>query len=257
MPNENKKLEEKFRSLIETLDVANTLTEPLSNSIENILEVSAGELNSEEASVLIREGDEGDLRFLSAIGRVAEQLVDMRVPAGRGIAGFVYSSGQPVAIADVGEDESFYAEVDKKTGFTTQTILATPLRYKGEIIGVLEYVNRIGEPPYKAFSPDEMDKAAVFAEVISSLVNAYESAKLFSRFADKMFSDKESMNFSQINEWLKTLRDSSEHKEMIDMAVLVREISNRGESERKLCIGILESILKFSDGKNETAFLNY
>lgn len=257
MPEKNNNLEEKFRSLIETIDVANTLTEPLAESIENLLKISANELNSEEASVLIREGDEGGLRFLSAIGQVAGQLVDLHIPAGRGIAGFVFSSGQPVAIADVGEDESFYAEVDKMTGFTTQTILATPLRHKGEIIGVLEFVNRIGEPPYEAFSPEEMDKAAVFAEVISSLVNAYETAKLFSRFADKMFSDQASMNFSQVNEWLKNLRDSSEHKEMIDMAVLVREISNRGDSERKMCIEILESILKYSENKNETTFLNY
>ena len=257
MPEKNTDLEEKFRSLIETVDVANTLTEPLAASIENLLEISASELNSQEASVLIREGDEGDLRFLSAIGRVAEQLINMHVPAGRGIAGFVYSSGQPVAIADVGEDESFYAEVDKMTGFTTQTILATPLRYKGEIIGVLEYINRIGEPPFKAFSPEEMDKAAVFAEVISSLVNAYESAKLFSRFANKIFSDQESIDFSQINKWLKNLRDSSAHKQMIDMAVLVREISNRGDAERKMCIEILESVLRFSDDKSETSFLNY
>ena len=36
-----------------------------------LLEISAAELNSDEASVLIRDGDQGDLRFLSAIGKVA------------------------------------------------------------------------------------------------------------------------------------------------------------------------------------------
>ncbi len=68
-----------------------------------------------------------------------------------------------MAITEVGEEGSFYAEVDKQTGFSTQTILATPLRYNGEIIGVLEYINRKGEPPFEAFTPDEMDKAALFA----------------------------------------------------------------------------------------------
>ena len=77
---------------------------------------------------------------------------------------------------------SFYAEVDKQTGYSTQTILATPLHYNGEVIGVLEYVNRIGEPPFEPFTSDEMDKASLFAEAVASLVNAYESAKLFQRF---------------------------------------------------------------------------
>ena len=254
---ENNNLEEKFRSVIETIDVANTLTEPLSTSIKRILEVSASEINSAEASVLIRDGEKGDLRFLSATGQVADKLLNLRIPTGKGIAGFVFSSGQPMAIADVGEEESFYAEVDEKTGYSTQTILATPLNYNGEIIGVLEYINRTGEPPYEAFSPEEMDKAAVYAEVISALVGAYESAKLFSRFADKMLSEKETMNFRQVGEWLENLRDSAEYKEMIDMAVLVRELSNLGESERKMCIGILKSVLKFAKGKNETGFLSF
>jgi signal transduction protein with GAF and PtsI domain len=130
--------------------------------------VTAGEMNSEEASVLIREGDQGDLRFLSAIGKVAGQLINLRVPAGKGIAGFVFSSGQPMAVADAGEEETFYAEVDKHTGYSTQTILATPLRHNGEVVGVLEYVNRIGEPPFEAFTPNEMDKAALYAEVVAS-----------------------------------------------------------------------------------------
>ncbi|HRH46734.1 MAG TPA: GAF domain-containing protein, partial [Pyrinomonadaceae bacterium] len=144
MPDQEKRsLEEKLRTIIETVDVANAMTEPLTESIQNLLYLSGHSMKSEEASVIIRDGDEGDLRFLSAIGQVADQLIGMRIPSGKGIAGFVFSSGQPMAVADVGQEESFYAEVDKTTGYSTQTILATPLRHNGEIIGVLEYVNRV------------------------------------------------------------------------------------------------------------------
>jgi len=238
--------EQKFRTLIETIDVANALTEPLTDSIENFLRVTASEMNSEEASVLIREGSEGDLRFLSAIGRVADQLKNLRVPAGKGIAGFVFSSGQPMAVADAGEEESFYAEVDKQTGYSTQTILATPLRHNGEIIGVLEYINRIGEPPFEAFTPGEMDKAALFAEAVASLVNAYESAKLFRELGDKMLKQSEDApKYAEVRQWLADLRSAVEHKEMLDLAVLVREIASRGEAEREMCREILEAILKF------------
>ncbi len=250
-------LPKKLKALIETIDVANIMTEPLTRSIEHLLRISAADLNSAEASVLIRDGDEGDLRFLSAIGEVADQLLDLKIPAGKGIAGFVMSSGQPMAIADVGEEQTFYAEVDKQTGYSTQMILATPLRHNGEVIGVLEYINRTGEPPYKPFTPAEMDKAAVSAEVIASLVNAYESAKLFRDLGNKIVSHDQETDVSEVREWLNGLRDSAEHKEMLDLAILLREISIRGDAERQMCRELLETILRYSDNQNETRFLSF
>jgi signal transduction protein with GAF and PtsI domain len=250
-------LEVKLKTLVETIDVANALTEPLTDSIVNLLRVTAGEMNSEEASVLIREGDQGDLRFLSAIGKVAGQLINLRVPAGKGIAGFVFSSGQPMAVADAGEEETFYAEVDKHTGYSTQTILATPLRHNGEVVGVLEYVNRIGEPPFEAFTPNEMDKAALYAEVVASLVNAYESAKLFHELGDKIIASDDKSKFSEVREWLQGVRSAAEHKEMLDLAILIRELAGRGEAERQMCRDVLEAVVRFSDSKTETSFLSY
>nr|HQU94123.1 hypothetical protein [Pyrinomonadaceae bacterium] len=87
-PENDGDMSAKIRRLIETIDVANVLTDPLTRSIEDLLRVTAADIDSAEASVLVRDGDEGDLRFLSAIGQVAEQLTDIKVPAGKGIAGF-------------------------------------------------------------------------------------------------------------------------------------------------------------------------
>jgi signal transduction protein with GAF and PtsI domain len=256
MPDQNDNHQgDRFRKMIETIDVANLLTEPLTNSINNLLETSAAEITSREASVLVRDGDQGDLRFLTAIGEVAEMLYGVKVPAGKGIAGFVFSSGQPMAVADVGEESSFYAEIDKRTGYSTQTILATPLRHSGEIIGVLEYVNRPGVPPFEPFTPAEMDKAAFYGEAIASLVNAYESAKVLRELGDEVLSGDEREGLTELREWLSNLRDSAEHREMMDLAILLREIAARGSTEREMCRGLLEAILKYSDSRSETSFL--
>ena len=257
MTAEKINLEEKLRSIIETVDVANALTAPLTVSIENLLKISAAEINSEEASVLIRDGDEGDLRFLSAVGKVAEHLKSLKVPAGKGIAGFVFSSGQPMALTDVGEEDSFYAEVDAQTGYSTQTILATPLRHDGEVIGVLEYVNRIGEPPYESFTSAEMDRVALFAEAIASLVNAYESAKLFQDLGDKIISAPENLRYEEMREWVSNLRETTEHKEMIELTLVVRELAGRGDAQRRMCREILESVLRYSEDEAETSFLSF
>lgn len=252
--SDNSNQTENLKKILETADAAHALTEPLTDSIKNLLKLTARSMNSEEASVIVRDGDDGDLIFLSAVGQVADQLIGMRIPAGKGIAGFVFSSGQPMAVTDVGQEESFYAEVDKKTGYTTQTILATPLRYKDEVIGVLEYVNRIGEPPYQAFTPDEMDNAAIYAEAIAALINAYESAQILYQFGEKMFAVDGEIQFK---DWLNNVRSTAGHRELIELAALVREVSMRGEAERHLCKEILESFLRYSESSRETSFLSF
>jgi signal transduction protein with GAF and PtsI domain len=246
----------KLRRLIETVDIANLLTEPLTSSIRDILAVSAIEVGAREASVLVRDEGESDLRFLVATGEVASKLLNLKIPAGKGIAGFVMSSGQPMAVSNVEEEETFYAEVDKETGYSTEMILATPLRHNGEMVGVLEYINRPGDPPHAPFTPEEMDKAAMFADAIATLVNAYESAKLFRDLGEKVVGTEADMNVDEVRAWLGGLRSSAEHREMMDLAVLIREIASRGEAERNLCREVLESILRYSDGRTDTSFLS-
>lgn len=254
-PESDGEMSAKIRRLIETIDVANVLTDPLTRSIEDLLRVTAADIDSDEASVLVRDGDEGDLRFLSAIGKVAEQLIDIKVPAGKGIAGFVLSSGQPMAVSNVVEDSTFYAEIDKATGYSTEMILATPLRHDGETIGVLEYINRRGDPPYTPFTPDEMDRAGRFADAIASLVYAYESAKLLRDLGDKIVEDKERYEIDEIRAWLAEFRGGAEHREMMDLAVMVREIAGRGEAERQMCREMLEAVMRYTDSRTEGSFL--
>lgn len=254
-PESDGEMSEKIRRLIETIDVANVLTEPLTRSIVELLRATAADIDSDEASVLVRDGDEGDLRFLAAIGKVAARLVDIKVPAGKGIAGFVLSSGQPMAVSNVEQDKTFYAGVDKATGYSTEMILATPLTHDGETIGVLEYINRKGDPPYKPFTPEEIDRAGRFADAIAALVHAYESAKLFRDLGDKLVEDKEEFHIEEVRNWLAEFRGGAEHREMMDLAVMVREVAGRGEAERKMCRELLEAVMRYTDSQTEGSFL--
>ncbi len=246
-----------LRRLIQTIDIANVLTEPVTASIRRLLETSAAALGTDEASVLVREGEGGDLRFLTAIGSVADQLVGMSVPSGKGIAGFVLMSGQPMAVSDAEGDATFYAEVDQATGFTTQSILAVPLRFHDEIVGVLEYVNRTGSPPYAPFTPDEIDRATVYADAVAALVNSYEAAKLVRDLSTKTLASSDEGDLASMRQWLSSLRRSNEHIERMELAILLRELADRGDAERHLCKQLLETMLRYSDEKGEVSYLSY
>ncbi|HKR02116.1 MAG TPA: GAF domain-containing protein [Pyrinomonadaceae bacterium] len=247
--------EAQLREAIRAVDVANLLTSPLKRSIENLLHVAGDAMGSDEASVLVRDGNRGGLKFLAAIGEVADKLMKVRIPPGKGIAGFVFASGQPVAVADVAQDESFYAEVDRATGYSTQTLLATPLRVEGETVGVLEFVNRLGNPPYQPFTPEEMDRAAHFADAIATLVDAHETAglveTLFERAVEASGVDGKRKS-GELLDWLGKVRSAPEHRDLLTLAVRLRDIAGRGDAERALCREVLEALDRFTAKKPVT-----
>lgn len=256
--------EEQLRAAISTVEVVNSLSAPLKRSIESLLRLAAAEVGSDEASVLVRDGNRGGLRFMVAIGDVADKLLEVRVPPGRGIAGFVYASGQPVAVADVSQDESFYPEVDRATGYSTQTVLATPLRVGDDTVGVLEFVNRQGYPPYQPFSPDEMDKAAYFADAIATLVDAHESAELIESFFVRMVKHAaasapkgQKSSSREFRQWLKEVRSAPEHRDLISLAVSLRDIASRGDAERQLCREMLDALARWTQQRHPTSDVSY
>ncbi len=70
-----------------------------------------------------------------------ERLTQVRFPADRGVAGWVFANDKSVAVADVANDPRFYSGVDQRTQMTTRSLAAAPLRTRAGNIGVLEIVN--------------------------------------------------------------------------------------------------------------------
>jgi transcriptional regulator with GAF, ATPase, and Fis domain len=245
-----------LREVIDGIDLSDSLTTPLLRAIEDLLELAAKTVGSAEASVLVRDGSEGGLRFLTAISDVKEELLKLRLPPGKGIAGLVFSTGQPMAVSDVSTEGSFWSEADKKTGFKTITLLATPLRTGNEMVGVLEFVNRTGEPPYPPFTPEEMDHAAYFADAIARMVDAHEIAELvesiFDRSIKTVISGTEGSQESadELREWVNSIVAAPEHRDMGMLWISLREIFSKGEAERELCRDLLQTFARFTEKRS-------
>ena len=269
--NGNQSLEEQLRAAVKAIDVAEILTDPLTRSIENLLRLAARSIGTDEASVLVRDGDKGGLKFMVAIGSVADKLMTVKIPPGKGIAGFVFASGQPMAVDDVakltaeelaGGDRSgpgHFVDVDKMTNFSTQSILATPLRVNEETVGVLEFINREGGPPYRPYTPEEMDQAAYFADAIATLVDAHETAGLIETLFEHSAPDekgKGQYSNSELRQWLKRVRSAPEHRDLLQLAVSLRDIVGRGDAERELCRDVLEALARFTE-KQSSAGMSY
>eukprot|EP01135_Chromosphaera_perkinsii_P008617 Nk52_evm59s1401 gene=Nk52_evmTU59s1401 len=102
---------------------------------------------------------------------------EIRFPIGVGIAGTVAKEGEMLNIADAYKDPRFNTDVDKKTGFKTNSILCSPVRHitSGQIIGVAQLVNRKDQKPF-----DEDDEH-LFQAFLIFCANALFNAKLYEK----------------------------------------------------------------------------
>lgn len=72
-----------------------------------------------------------------------EDLMEIRIPADRGIAGYVASTGKPLNIPDAYQDSRFDPSTDQKTGYRTRNILCLPVfNSSNELIGVTQLINK-------------------------------------------------------------------------------------------------------------------
>jgi GAF domain-containing protein len=90
-------------------------------------------------SIALVDGDE--LEFRHATGPGADGVLGLRIPLGRGIAGWAVSSGQLVALDDVQRDPRFAADVAEELGYVPRSIVAVPLDTDEQILGVLELLD--------------------------------------------------------------------------------------------------------------------
>jgi GAF domain-containing protein len=101
------------------------------------------ELFSAAACSLALVDPDGEwLEFVAAAGAGAEVVVGMRIPAGRGVAGWVLASGQPIELSDVARDPRFARDVAERTGYVPRSILAMPVEGSQQTLGVLEVLDR-------------------------------------------------------------------------------------------------------------------
>jgi len=90
--------------------------------------------------LLNRETNELWTKVAKADGKT---IVEIRIPANKGIAGYVASTGQPLNITDAYDDPRFDPSTDQQTGYRTRTVLCLPVHNaKGELIGVTQLINK-------------------------------------------------------------------------------------------------------------------
>jgi len=117
--------------------------------LDELLDYISGEikhlLGVEGALVILLDEEKGELYFEAAAhddSDTEKRIKEIRFPAGKGIAGKVIRTGEPVILLDTSKDSDFFEDVDVQAGFMSKNLLDVPLRSKDRIIGVLCAMNK-------------------------------------------------------------------------------------------------------------------
>ena len=112
----------------------------LDEVLQALVDMTTTELNAERGSLFLNDPDTNELYSRVAQGNIQREI---RILNTSGVAGYVYTSGEPLIIADAYADDRFNRSIDEQTGFTTRNILCVPIKtVKGEIIGVAQTLNK-------------------------------------------------------------------------------------------------------------------
>lgn len=130
---------EYLHSLIEASKAINS-TLDLDELLEIILRIALDKTNAGAGTIYLVDREKGEV--WSRISDKNERN-EIRLPIGRGIAGFVAKTGETVNIENAIKHPRFTGHFDKLTGFHTKSMLCMPMRNEDEqIIGVFQIMNK-------------------------------------------------------------------------------------------------------------------
>jgi signal transduction histidine kinase len=159
---------EKIKKLIE-ITIKLSSERNVENLVDLIVESSLELIHCQRSTVFLLDESSQELFSFSGIGINKKEI---RFPVSKGIAGYVATTGQILAIDDPYSNPLFNKEIDQLTGFTTRNILTVPMKnIQGKIVGVFQVLNKVDDK----FSEDDIDLSLSFASIAAV---ALENARL-------------------------------------------------------------------------------
>jgi GAF domain-containing protein len=128
--------------------------------LRSIVEATAALFGAEAASIALHDPGTDRLVFEVAAGEQGQGVVGVAIGTGDGVAGYVFSTGQPIALSDVAGDARFGRSTAEATGYVPRSLIAVPLADDEGVLGVLEVLDKRGDG---GFDLRDLELAGVFA----------------------------------------------------------------------------------------------
>jgi Nif-specific regulatory protein len=136
----------------------------LDQLLELIIDTATRMMQAKASSLLLLDKKAKKLYFKVATGEKKDEVSKYEVGLGQGIAGFVAENGEPLLIPDVRKDHRWDKKISESTGFKTRSIACVPMKVNGDIIGVVEIIDK---EDGSAIQSEDMKILESFAQLAS------------------------------------------------------------------------------------------
>jgi GAF domain-containing protein len=161
---------EAVRAVALRLEAGRRLMPPTTGLLlRSIVDATVALFDAEASSIALYEPSNRQLVFQVAAGTHGEGVVGLAISPDQGIAGYVFTTGQPLALSDVARDARFGREAAEQTGYVPRSVVAVPLVDDEGSIGVLEVLDKRAEA---AFDLHDIELASVFARQATIAIRA-------------------------------------------------------------------------------------
>jgi hypothetical protein len=107
----------RFLRLYQTVSSALGYVGELQELLTTIISIVTAELPSEEVSILLHDEETNEFEFFTAVGETGAELVKLRFPADKGIAGRALRERSTILVNDVQSSPDFYGSIDEDHDF--------------------------------------------------------------------------------------------------------------------------------------------
>ncbi|TLS53984.1 GAF domain-containing protein [Paenibacillus antri] len=107
-----------------------------------IMETAEKTLRAEGSSIILVDKERQELFFEVATGEKGDEVREIRLRMGEGIAGWVAQTGESVLIPNAAKDPRWSNRVSNRVGMPTRNMLCVPVVSNGETLGVLQVINK-------------------------------------------------------------------------------------------------------------------
>lgn len=200
----------KYKRTFEQLhDIISNAKKDVDGAIVSTLNVVCNISHSEAGTFWFydRSGD-GLIRARAVYG--GADLSNIRLMPGEGVAGKVIETGELSVVSDVDRNKNWTSKVDKKTNFSTKSMVCVPLKARDTVFGCIQLLNKVDGSYY-----DDND-----IELVVNL--ATEISKLCLKY-NILIDEKSFANVAVLSVGMKDILEGSEEVETDNLFRALRD----------------------------------
>jgi GAF domain-containing protein len=216
--------------------------------LRSIVDATVSLFQAEAASIALYDAPTDRLVFRIASGEQGQGVVGVSIPTSQGIAGYVYSTAQSLAISDVQQDPRFGRDVAESTGYVPRSLIAVPLVDDHGTIGVLEVLDKRDSA---TFSLQDVELAGVFARQAAIAISASRVERdvgaLLATAAATLLGTEPSGDVEELVARATAGLDGADESRLWELADLIARVRRADPAQLELVVELLAVLARHAE----------